>query len=336
MQRHIAVIGAGVAGLTCAWRLVRLGYRVTVWEAAPRLGGLLWQWHEDGPCAWPSGATTLGRLLRAGALEGAVLRRAAVFAEEGGKGNCAIPSRREEAKSASPVVPLSAWAWWRSGWQLARWGRRHPQAALAEGIVRLDPTIGRFWETMLWRISGETSASLTFARAEAIIRWLRWHGVRSAQLMRLSSAFIAKMGGIAPAIAEWFAVALARRLGRRGVAVQVAAKVDAVLGYGSGWKVRTGATSAELDAVVLAIPPQAAAKLIAAELLAEHLAAWPLTERWGRKLPVPASIHQAVMPQRHLWLCGEWLLPAGSFPGMEGAAASGWLTAAAVHRNLTR
>ena len=36
---RIAIVGAGLAGLTCAWRLKQAGYIATVYEAAPRLGG---------------------------------------------------------------------------------------------------------------------------------------------------------------------------------------------------------------------------------------------------------------------------------------------------------
>jgi len=39
--RHVAVIGSGPAGLTAAQQLVRLGHEVTVFERAPRVGGLL-------------------------------------------------------------------------------------------------------------------------------------------------------------------------------------------------------------------------------------------------------------------------------------------------------
>ena len=38
---RIAVIGAGPAGLTCAYQLARLGYTVRVFEASPKPGGLL-------------------------------------------------------------------------------------------------------------------------------------------------------------------------------------------------------------------------------------------------------------------------------------------------------
>jgi len=37
----VAVVGSGPAGLTCAWHLGRNGYRVKIFEAAPRPGGML-------------------------------------------------------------------------------------------------------------------------------------------------------------------------------------------------------------------------------------------------------------------------------------------------------
>ena len=40
-QKHIAVIGAGPAGLTCAHDLALLGYRVTIFDSAPLAGGML-------------------------------------------------------------------------------------------------------------------------------------------------------------------------------------------------------------------------------------------------------------------------------------------------------
>ena len=42
-QRKIAIIGAGPAGLSCAYFLARLGYKPTIYEAASRPGGMLVQ-----------------------------------------------------------------------------------------------------------------------------------------------------------------------------------------------------------------------------------------------------------------------------------------------------
>lgn len=40
-EERVAVAGGGPAGLACAYHLARLGYRVTIYEAMPELGGLL-------------------------------------------------------------------------------------------------------------------------------------------------------------------------------------------------------------------------------------------------------------------------------------------------------
>ena len=39
--KHVAVVGGGPAGLTCAFFLRRLGHAVTIYEAMPKLGGML-------------------------------------------------------------------------------------------------------------------------------------------------------------------------------------------------------------------------------------------------------------------------------------------------------
>ena len=38
--RHVGVVGGGITGLTAAYRLARLGYRVTLWEQSGEFGGL--------------------------------------------------------------------------------------------------------------------------------------------------------------------------------------------------------------------------------------------------------------------------------------------------------
>lgn len=50
-QRHIAIIGAGAAGMAAAWDLARAGQRVTIYEAGNSVGGLasgfkdeIWDW----------------------------------------------------------------------------------------------------------------------------------------------------------------------------------------------------------------------------------------------------------------------------------------------------
>ncbi len=55
---HVAVIGAGVGGLTCAALLAHAGRRVTVYEKNERVGGKL-NWLEEGGYTWDMGPSLL-------------------------------------------------------------------------------------------------------------------------------------------------------------------------------------------------------------------------------------------------------------------------------------
>src|SRR5207302_185528 len=48
-QPQIAVVGAGLAGLTCAYRLKQSGLNAQVYEASMRLGGRCWTIHDFDP-----------------------------------------------------------------------------------------------------------------------------------------------------------------------------------------------------------------------------------------------------------------------------------------------
>jgi protoporphyrinogen/coproporphyrinogen III oxidase len=59
-MKHVVVIGAGISGLTAAYRLHRAGARVTLLEASNRVGGVIHTVHEQGclletgPDCWAS------------------------------------------------------------------------------------------------------------------------------------------------------------------------------------------------------------------------------------------------------------------------------------------
>ena len=72
----VLVVGAGISGLTTAFRLVRGGMRVAVVEAAGRVGGAI-ETHTDGPWRFELGPNTVveshetvGRLIHDAGLEG--------------------------------------------------------------------------------------------------------------------------------------------------------------------------------------------------------------------------------------------------------------------------
>ena len=59
---QIAVIGAGAAGLTAAYRLIKAGHRVTVYEANPYVGGRTYSAHFDPGHHLDTGAGWLTRI----------------------------------------------------------------------------------------------------------------------------------------------------------------------------------------------------------------------------------------------------------------------------------
>jgi oxygen-dependent protoporphyrinogen oxidase len=72
----VLVVGAGISGLTTAFRLARGGWRVAVVEAAERVGGAI-QTHTDGPWRFELGPNTVlenhetvGRLIHDSGLDG--------------------------------------------------------------------------------------------------------------------------------------------------------------------------------------------------------------------------------------------------------------------------
>lgn len=72
----VLVVGAGISGLTTAFRLARAGWRVAVVEAAGRVGGAMETWtdgawrFELGPNTVVENHETVGRLIRDAGLDG--------------------------------------------------------------------------------------------------------------------------------------------------------------------------------------------------------------------------------------------------------------------------
>lgn len=47
-KKNVIVMGAGIAGLSCAYELIRRGHKVTVLEASGRPGGHVRTFHDKG------------------------------------------------------------------------------------------------------------------------------------------------------------------------------------------------------------------------------------------------------------------------------------------------
>ncbi|HXN34628.1 MAG TPA: FAD-dependent oxidoreductase, partial [Opitutaceae bacterium] len=100
--RPVAVLGAGITGLTAAWRLRRAGVPVVVFEASARVGGAIGSCREGGwlrelgPNSLIEGSADLAALI-----EGAGLGPRRVFAP--------LAGRRYVVRGGRPVaMPGSA------------------------------------------------------------------------------------------------------------------------------------------------------------------------------------------------------------------------------------
>jgi len=124
MKRDLIVVGGGMAGLSCAWRLNGSGLRPVVLEAAPEAGGNVRSESVDGfllergPHTFLSSADQIFRLAAEAGLEDQLIRSrpsasARYIARNGrlhrapdGMGT-AWPPNRFSPDGASPVTRLS-------------------------------------------------------------------------------------------------------------------------------------------------------------------------------------------------------------------------------------
>lgn len=270
MGGTVHVVGAGVAGLACAVRLVEAGRRVVVHEAAGQAGGRCRSFHD----------VTLDRRIDNGnhlmlSGNGSI---AAFLATIGAQGELAGPDRSEfpflDLKSSERwcVQPNSGpLPWWilapsrrvagttagdyLEGLKLLRAG---PEDTVAGVLDTEKPGYARFWEPLavgVLNTSAEDGAAAllapvlreTFAKGEAACR------PRTARV-GLSETFVD------PAIA-W--------LEGKGAEVRLSRRLkELVLGLADEdrvWGLRFGEDEEiinEGEAVVLAVPPTAAAELV--------------------------------------------------------------------------
>ncbi len=135
----VAIVGAGVAGLTAAYRLKRRGIRVVVYEASDRAGGVIRTERREGYLAelGPNSLTSAGGPAGRGALAswGSTPPASKPSARPGSATSCASPSwspcrRRLPSCSppvSSPTAPSSrssASRWWSRA--TPRWRRASP------------------------------------------------------------------------------------------------------------------------------------------------------------------------------------------------------------------
>lgn len=262
---NVAVIGGGPAGMAAAWRLAAAGYGVRLYEASPRLGGRLRTDEVAG-----RGADVAVQLLSTGYTAALGLLKSMGLADQ----MVAAPGRD---------------ALWRDG-------RAHPlrygsmtsmatSGALPAGLkVRMGLRYVPYLERRAASLDFNAPADAAGLHGETIAEWGRdqlgdefvewlaypllsaYYGVTPEETSAGFFHALARSGmGVEVVGARGgfgaLAAAMAEALSRRGVEVRTDSPVRKLTPGSDGVRLATDAGEHDHDAVVLALPPRAAAGL---------------------------------------------------------------------------
>lgn len=298
MSPRIAVVGGGISGLATAWRLGlhRPDARVTVFEAAARCGGKLVTWSQDD-------------CLAEGAADGFLARKAPAldWVRQLGLGDELIEPRPEHRHSSvwwdgalhplpegfSGLVPADPEGLRKTSLltpagadraaaeaTVAPWTEAPEESVAGFFSRRYGPeAFERLMEPLLAGIyagdADRLSLDAAFPQLRAIERRGQSLTAGLAGTPRAEGpAFRSFRGGMAR-----FPAALEAAVRDKGAEVRPGAPVVAVVRCGSGFSVTTAGGSTDFDAVVVALPPRAAARILGevAPAQAAVLADWPVS-----------------------------------------------------------
>ncbi|UTH73186.1 NAD(P)/FAD-dependent oxidoreductase [Chromobacterium sp. IIBBL 290-4] len=265
--KHIIVVGAGIAGLTAAWKLRQRGFAVTVLEAGDRPGGRIKSMEFHGH------SIELGAQFPSSAYR-------------------YLPLLFQEADMAAHVRPLSAYAAMQRGKRLYRVHARRPWTPLSSGMLTWGEflRLGSGAAALAWRSRGRNPSRLAdfsdmddieadawcrdklgHAAAahfiEPMVHGLYFHRLGGASLA-LVAAMMAFGGSDNLAVAGgWQSLpeALAARLD-----VRYGMPVDSLSLAEEGVSARAGGKEWKADAAVLAVPAHIAKGILAAPSKAEE------------------------------------------------------------------
>jgi protoporphyrinogen oxidase len=252
---NIAIIGGGFAGLTAAHELLKAGHRITVYEAAPQVGGLAagfkaphWDWKLEKfyhhIFETDKAILALAREIGVGELVFFKAQTTAFWCAEHGMHPVSIPGIL-----TFPHLPLVDRL--RYGLSLAQFKarndwRRLEQTTAKQHLLRWagPRAYKQYWEPLLVGKFGpyadEINAAWIWARVKT----------RSFRLGYFRGGFQA------------FADALAAHVMSRGAMIQTGATVERVEQDEAGWSVRVNGSTASYDRVIVASSPSVLARLV--------------------------------------------------------------------------
>ena len=313
-DRHVVVVGGGLAGITAAIALREAGARVTLLEARPRLGGATCSFTRDGLVIDNGQHVFLGCCSAYRELLARLGMTAAVSLQDRFDVTVLSPGGRARLRRTRLPGPLHM------GLALARYsfltpGERLRVTRAALAMMRLDPARPgldneRLGDWLAARGQGErarrvlwdlfTVSALNVAGDDASMA-LAATVVKTALLGAKNAADI---GVPAIPLGDLHGKAGAELLQRLGAEVRIGAKVAEVAATsGGGLRVRLaergGSAAPEIhaDGVVLAVPPDVAARLVPADAVRAGLGPGP--DRW-RELGASPIVNVHVIYDRRV------------------------------------
>ncbi|MGW5656947.1 protoporphyrinogen oxidase [Streptomyces humi] len=281
---HVVVIGAGIAGLAAAHRLLARGARVTVLEAAGRVGGKLLPGEIAGVRVDLGAESMLARrpeavaLAREAGLAGRLRPPATATASIWTRG-----ALRPMPKGHVMGVPgtAAALSGVLSEEGLARIERdadlprtevgddvavgEYVAARLGREVVDrlVEPLLGGVYAGDAYRISLRSAVPQLYQAAkthDSLTEAVREIQAKAAANQQTGPVFMGIEGGVGT-----LPLAVAESVRARGGEILTGAPVTELRRATGGWRVVTGARVLHADAVIVAVPAPAAAALLAAE-----------------------------------------------------------------------
>ncbi|MBF6174763.1 hydroxysqualene dehydroxylase HpnE [Nocardia blacklockiae] len=285
MSARVAVVGGGLAGITAALACADAGHRVTLLESRTRLGGLTYSFDrgglhvDNGQHVFLRCCDRYRALLRRLGVEGDVNLQERLDIPVRGPhprdlltGSVEAPAVTGRLRRLAVPAPLHlSWALLRYPWVSTVGRAKFVRAALAlravdPGDPRSDETSFGDWLRAhgqdraaiesLWELVGIATLN---ARADDVSLAL---AATVFQIGLLTHSDAADIGWSRVPLGQLHGEAASRALAAAGVAVETRAKVAGIQRNPAGWTVSADGEPYDADAVVLAVPPDAAAALL--------------------------------------------------------------------------